>query len=434
MNPETRARYADLLGASADAAPEAATAAFLSALPGESFLPPAQQVAAVNALAGMSVSTGRAGEAERLLRDEMDAFAAEFWSLAPPERRAAWEDLTRRGADATRLWELEPALDLSSLALADPAAEELAVFIRELVVLPPRSRAIRRNSWLLEQHVAGAKWRAALAVIERDLPALAALEPQLSFSLSPAFARGVFVEGASAATVRVAATKWRVPPAQMPDESLSISKHKAVKIGVLTFFWLIAIIGTLNGLPARLRGLGTKPAVPITLPTVEAPQVPSNADYSVPTDSRLIDTFGSDLQESPEKIDKPFADKKARRAETDKLLADRPTKVSNASSRAFTTAEVAEFERYERKTDKGEISHPPTDYTTWRIAGRPAGVPVAKLPAAERPSYSFDRGQIESCQDYERRKLGSKPECYERWVAAGRPTAPGTYPAPNPVP
>ncbi|MBN9123091.1 MAG: hypothetical protein J0I06_28785, partial [Planctomycetes bacterium] len=167
--------------------------------PGDDFLPPVERVAAVNSLAGAGAPVRRDADVERLLRDEVEALAARFWALAPGDRLLAWADLSRRGAAPVRLRELEPGLDVAAPAPADPAAEELAALVRELFVLLPRARAVRRNAWLLERAAEAEKWRAAHAVLRRDAPALAALEPGLWAALDPdrqtAFA--AFAEGAT---------------------------------------------------------------------------------------------------------------------------------------------------------------------------------------------------------------------------------------------
>ncbi len=201
MTADPHARWAELLPGPTDA-PNEAAAAFLRGLPDEGFLPSSERVAAANALAGTAAPVGRAPDVERLLRDELGTFAARYWALTPAERRGAWIDLARRGADATRLRELEPGLDVPAPALADPTAEALAALVRALFVMPPRARAIRRNTWLLEHATEVVKWRTALAVVQRDAPALSALEPRLREILALEFgsALAAFVEGASTAS------------------------------------------------------------------------------------------------------------------------------------------------------------------------------------------------------------------------------------------
>ena len=91
MNARTRA--AEWLDVPADASSERATAAFLGALPATDFVPPQTRLLALNELAGTELATE--ADADPGLRDDIEAFAGDYWSLAPVERRAEWVALTR---------------------------------------------------------------------------------------------------------------------------------------------------------------------------------------------------------------------------------------------------------------------------------------------------------------------------------------------------
>lgn len=159
-------------------------AAFLRSLPAHGFAPPEADVAAL----GGDLPAGAA--ADRFAAD-VRAFAAEFWALAPADRRARWEALTARAAGPAAGWlrELRPALDEIPTAPADPATAELAGLVRELVVLPPRARAARRAAWLTEY------------AAELPLWPTAAAEARLDRRLSAWLAKGVAPE-------RIDRQKW----------------------------------------------------------------------------------------------------------------------------------------------------------------------------------------------------------------------------------
>ncbi len=122
-------------------------ATFLRALPRHGFAPPEADVAAL----GVALPVTPAEAALRFAA-EVRRFAAEFWELAPADRAARWHDLAARATGSAAVWlrELEPGLDVVPVGHTDPGAAELAALVRELFVLPPRTRAARRNRWLMD--------------------------------------------------------------------------------------------------------------------------------------------------------------------------------------------------------------------------------------------------------------------------------------------
>ena len=335
-----------------------------------------------------------AGRRERL-GAELDAFASGYWELAPPERRAAWAELSRRGADAVRLRELETGLGVGVSALTDPIAESLAGLIRVLFVLPPRARAIRRNTLLRDHPDHVGHWRAALAVVEREAPALAALEPRLRTALTPDFPLAAFVAGTSAAPV--------------PATGATVASRRAVPassangswIGGAAVFGLFVLVKLLGNFGGSARAPSSTPVFP-------------NAHYSSTQNT-------ADLQRAVEEAQRVLNNK------INKPIADRSSKTLNTTDPVYTPDEVAAFERYERENGAGESPNLPPGYNRWNAAGRQPGVPITKLPAGERPSFSFDSELIERCKGYDRGETPVKPKDYGYWVAAGKPPEPGTY-------
>jgi hypothetical protein len=188
--PKRSGRAAAVLGVPAAAPAAAARAAFLRQLADEQFLPPEPLTAAANVLAGAAVPLtdyGRACEAG-LRRDDLRAFAAAYWSLPPADRRARWAELgdgCRHDSEVFRFRrDLEPGLHLAVILHQNPLVEDVAAAIRELFLLGPRERAIRRAAWLAERADRVRDLADAVRRLRTDDPGLAALDPDLSRRLA----------------------------------------------------------------------------------------------------------------------------------------------------------------------------------------------------------------------------------------------------------
>lgn len=412
MTADPRVRWAAALRVPASASADEALAALLRALPDTEFLPSAERVAAANALAGTAAPVGRAHDVDEALRDEVAGFAARFWSLAPPDRLATWAELSRRGADAVRLRELEPGLDVTAPPLADPAAEELAALVRELFVLPPRARAIRRNQWLLEHGPAtaalvcnpngsltqlvsdAAKWVAAFAVLQRESP-LAALEPRLQAALAPTST--IFVtlaEGASAATASPTRMSDEVTLAGLPDR---VSHRRAGDTGGA------CAPGHVDGEHAyeaadRQRARSLLHGSLVALITLVGGCCVIN---------RFLPHSGHDARRSP-----PTAWH---------YNTPQPAYTPPAPRQEFTDAQVAAFNIYERGEAAGIRGTPPRGYSDWVQAGRPR--PLGS-PPGQRTAYITEE-QIRTFQAHDVSRGSWPPTYYADWVRAGRPVRPG---------
>lgn len=197
MSTGTRERAADVLGAPVGASAAEVAAAFLGGLPAVGFVPTAARVAALNTLAGTNAPEGDGSG----LSAEVEEFARRFWSLAPAERGTVWARLSRRaegGPSAARLLDLRAGLDVPADPVSDPTAEEVAALARELFVLPPGARAVRRNGWLLANADRHAELVRGAAALARQRPALTALDPVLAARLTRAFDAAAFAEAANA--------------------------------------------------------------------------------------------------------------------------------------------------------------------------------------------------------------------------------------------
>jgi hypothetical protein len=201
MNADTRSRAAEILGVPGDAAATDAISAFLASLPASSFVPTGDRVAAVNALAGSTAPADATDDSALSLSAQVEAFARRFWSLAPSDRLAEWVSLSDRAAEDpadARLLALQAGLEVVVDPLPNPVVEEVAGFVRELFVLNPRERAIRRNEWLLANIKRHAELSKVAVDLQRQRPAMTALEPALFERLASRFGAAVFAEGATA--------------------------------------------------------------------------------------------------------------------------------------------------------------------------------------------------------------------------------------------
>jgi|GEM_PF-6789046 len=385
MTADPRARWAEQLATSAESTSDEAVAAFLRTLPKGNFLPAPEQVAAVNALAAAALPVGPDYTVEQLLRNEVETFAAQYWALAPTERRAAWEDLSRRGANVARLRELEQGLHLLVTPLADPIAEELAALMRELFVLPPRERSIRRNTWLFVRTAEETKWREAFAAVHREVPALATLDSQLAVALSPTHAEAALAQANSA---RQSALRARDDIKDGFDdfgrrmrEYQQTAKPAASSSGQSRATASFGAFGVLGVVIVLFKILGAIGSSGSTSPKYTPPVIPPNINYSAPAPDQ-----GDQLKEGP-----------------------------------FSPEEVEKFEQYERDEAAGMARHRSTRYAVWKMSKLQREVESLLAETV------FSSADIQECREYERTMNGRKPILYERWLKFGKPTEPGKY-------
>jgi hypothetical protein len=115
----------------------------------------------------------------------MAAFAQEYWSLPPKDRRARWAALSAVAVPATRGWlsRLEPGLDIAGTPHANPLVRELEDAVRELFVLEPVARPARRAAWLADRSESHRDFGDAARRLQADAPELTGLEPLLLWML-----------------------------------------------------------------------------------------------------------------------------------------------------------------------------------------------------------------------------------------------------------
>ncbi len=198
MSVEARTRAAEALNVPVRTTPGAATSAFLSELPKTDFVPPTHSVAALNSLMGLGLAID--ADNNSTLQKEVEEFAQRYWELTPVDRLAEWLTFCTRSPDdptANRLLVLKAGLELPGTPFPDSPIEQIAAIARELYVLPPRDRAIRRNEWLLANASSSKGLIATAAAIKKNHPAIAALDPDLITRLTSNFNLALFTEAAT---------------------------------------------------------------------------------------------------------------------------------------------------------------------------------------------------------------------------------------------
>lgn len=176
---------AETLGLNPQAAPAEIRAALLQRLPDEDFLPPSQWQSALPLVRGRMPADARTllpEVVEKRLREEVEEFAAEFFSLAPVERRRRLEDLATSCAFlpplSARLDRLRAGIDVPAVDSeeTDPFVRELAGHIRALFVMRPTAAAAERRKLLLSWRDKLRSWEKAASSLRKKYPQLAALE------------------------------------------------------------------------------------------------------------------------------------------------------------------------------------------------------------------------------------------------------------------
>jgi hypothetical protein len=333
---EARARAAGALSLAEDSTAEDALSAFLRTLPASGFVPQGASVAALNALAGRAVPHDPEESGGIGLPDEVEEFARRFWTLEPAERSARWAALAEQPADArtsVRLAALKIAVGLDARTPADPVEAEIAALARDLFLLAPGARSVRRNEWLLKNVARHAELcRAAAALGERS-PTTAELDAVLFARLKSEFAATEFLAAAAAQPlpdpppgvheepIRFSFTE-RLPLAQASPqyEQPAQRESRTANVGCLTLFAFFAFVRLIS-CAVSTSSSSSVPTWQYSPPRPYSPSVPS----STPSDSQ-----------------------------------PRVRKV-------FTAAEVERFKDYR----PGSGMTPPPGYVEWLLAGKP---------------------------------------------------------------
>jgi hypothetical protein len=183
--PQTiRERAASSLDVAPTATAEEVRAAFLLRLASGGFVQREESIIAANTLGGTELPLSPNGkeELESLQRDAVEAFANSYWSLEPARRRIHWQELTKEVIDIqakSRLAGLENGLGQIEKEHINALVNEIASAVRELYVLGPRDRVVRRTSWLEERCDRFDDFHHAARRLSADEPELAKLEPEL---------------------------------------------------------------------------------------------------------------------------------------------------------------------------------------------------------------------------------------------------------------
>jgi hypothetical protein len=189
---------AEQLGLAEDAAPEAVRAAVFRELPEQDFVPsfawhqaaivltrPNQKVLLDDALRGHLLRTE-----EESLREEVEEFAAEFFTLPVPQRQVRYQALERQVATfpalEARLASLQRGLTFTvpNVDAQAPQVRELLKYIVELFPLRPGPFSARTGELFYNMQWDKAAWQNAGLLVQRHLPAVAALAPRFLSQLA----------------------------------------------------------------------------------------------------------------------------------------------------------------------------------------------------------------------------------------------------------
>lgn len=172
------------LPASGDAA--AARRQFLARLPEESFTPTGWQHQAIRALVGQAALPMALGQAvleeEQRAREEVEAFASEYFNLAPKARKQRWLALHERCASlpamTTRLLHLKRGLDVV-LPVGDDMVVRLAAEMGRLYVMPGSLRPAARSQFIKNIPVRTEQWDRAAVELRAQQRPIYEMEPIL---------------------------------------------------------------------------------------------------------------------------------------------------------------------------------------------------------------------------------------------------------------
>jgi len=166
-------------------------------------------------------AAGFSRHVERRLREQVEAFAEQFFSLTVPIRHATWLRLVDQAQAyptiMLRLQGLRRGLGLVCPPLPDHEHRLLAEACMQLFVMRPATRAVARNALLRRREEKG--WVKSARQFARRYPPMAALAPELFEELN----------------------QWRRPPRQAPPVVVQTASSPQVR--KLTG-WFIAMIVT----------------------------------------------------------------------------------------------------------------------------------------------------------------------------------------------
>ncbi len=184
---------AERLGIRPDSSARDFSVALLSRVEEDDFVPPLVVRQAWEVAVGKQAS--EPFPLDELLEDELHSdvenFARQFFEMPVPDRVRAWRQLFEQAASwprlKARLTNLRPGLQVEFPAVSakNPHAQELIASARELFILPPAQRALRRREILRQSLQTQLRpWQNAARTIRWRYRSIAALSPDLILSLA----------------------------------------------------------------------------------------------------------------------------------------------------------------------------------------------------------------------------------------------------------
>jgi hypothetical protein len=277
-----RCLAAQELGLPSSAGSAEARGAFLRLLPAADFVPPPDWLCAYEALAEQrlpGMENGSEARAllteEECLRDDVEAFAAEFFSLGVSERQSRWQELDGPCAAfaglAARLRDLKPGLAIDQWPEegADFLVIRLAAHIRDLFPQRPLPRALKRQAVIADMKHEMATWQPAARRLSNRFPAIAGLEPELIRRLS----------AGPAQRKQRAPVPAPAPPPPIPTsyDTKGSGKGAGAAVGILISI-VIAVVQIANSQRNRTPP-PTFPRFNFQPPKVVMPVVPNPPDF-----------------------------------------------------------------------------------------------------------------------------------------------------------
>ena len=280
----------EMLEIPAGATTRAVRAAMIAQLEDSEFVPPPVVAEALQVLAPYSAGTAGKGSAqakplppanavsfhlqrERQLRETVDAFAEQFFSLPVPERQATWSQLIEQAQGfppiMLRLESLRPGLTVAREAIESTEHRILAEACLQMFVMRPARRAAARNTLL--GHRTDKNWVRSVRLFSKTYPQFAALEPEL-------FSR---------------VQSWRQPSHQ--PTRVTWNERPSIVRGVILVFGLIATLAlvVLAGM-FRSNSSLNRPPVP--------PDQPINVQFPPGGDGQHTQRLIRDLEQQGIKV------------------------------------------------------------------------------------------------------------------------------------
>lgn len=290
MNEPSRKLAATALGVPIDADANAVRAAFLKKLATVQFVPPGEWLAAVNLLNGatLPLTPDAMIALAEIEKADVDDFRAQYWALPPAERQQRWNALDKRCHDADvrdTLHRLKDGLKVVVKIHDDPTMQTMAEFIREIYLLPIRSRAIRRMEWCVDQPRETVLYAIASQFQQVD-PDTASIEQVLMNYLQSPKTIPIEVESLSRKSLDLLAAKREANSLNEQLQQRPVAKRPWYRRTIKFVFWPWIVIIAVSAMVRTCASNSNS----------RSSAVPSNPSFEMKKLNRDIDGYRRDLE------------------------------------------------------------------------------------------------------------------------------------------